>query len=60
MKGKYLRKIGGFALTALMLFGIAFVSTSEVQAQSRRGQASKEVTRRDTGKVLTSVVLANI
>ena len=36
MKGKYLRKIGGLALTALMLFGIAFVSTSEVQAQSRR------------------------
>ena len=23
MKGKYLRKIGGLALTALMLFGIA-------------------------------------
>ena len=36
MKGKYLRKIGGVALTALMLFGIAFVSTSEIQAQSRR------------------------
>jgi hypothetical protein len=36
MKGKYLRKIGGIALTALMLFGIAFVSMSEVQAQSRR------------------------
>jgi hypothetical protein len=36
MKGKYLRKIGGLALTALMLFGIAFVSSSEVQAQSRR------------------------
>src|ERR1044072_5165733 len=36
MKGKYLRKIGGLALGALMLFGIAFISTSEVQAQSRR------------------------
>ena len=36
MKGKYLRRIGGIALTALMLFGIAFVSTSEVQAQRRR------------------------
>src|SRR5215207_1457217 len=36
MKGKYLRKIGGLALTALMLFGIAFLSSSEAQAQSRR------------------------
>ncbi len=36
MKGKYLRKVGGLALTALMLFGIAFVSSSEVQAQKRR------------------------
>src|SRR5215216_1567519 len=36
MKGKYLRKIGGLALTALMLFGIAFVSSGEVQAQRRR------------------------
>jgi len=36
MKGKYLRKIGGLALTALMLFGIAFVSSSEAQAQNRR------------------------
>lgn len=36
MKGKYLRKIGGLALTALMLFGIAFVSSNEVQAQNRR------------------------
>ena len=35
MKGRYLRRIGGLALSALMLFGIAFVSTSEVQAQSR-------------------------
>src|SRR5919205_4414007 len=36
MKGKYLRKIGGLALTALMLFGIAFVSSGEAQAQRRR------------------------
>jgi len=36
MKGKYLRKIGGLALTALMLFGISFVSSAEAQAQQRR------------------------
>jgi hypothetical protein len=36
MKGKYLRKIGGLALIALMLFGVAFVSSSEAQAQSQR------------------------
>ena len=36
MKGKYLRKIGGLAFTALMLFGIAFVSSTETQAQGRR------------------------
>src|ERR1051325_2267499 len=36
MKGKYLRKIGGLALTALMIFGVAFVSSSEAQAQHRR------------------------
>src|ERR1043165_539892 len=36
MKGKYLRKIGGLALTALMVFGVAFVSSGEVQAQHRR------------------------
>ena len=36
MKGKYLRKIGGLALTALMLFGVAFVSSTEAQAQGRR------------------------
>ena len=36
MKGKYLRKIGGLALAVLMLFGIAFVSSGEVQAQHRR------------------------
>jgi hypothetical protein len=36
MKGKYLRKIGGLALGALMLFGVAFVSSSEAQAQGQR------------------------
>ena len=36
MKGKYLRKIGGLALTALMLFGVGFLSSSEAQAQHRR------------------------
>jgi hypothetical protein len=36
MKRKYLRKIGGLALTALMLFGVAFVSPREAQAQGRR------------------------
>lgn len=37
MKGKYLRKVGGLALTLLMLVGIAFVSSGEAQAQRRRG-----------------------
>jgi hypothetical protein len=36
MKGKYLRRIGGFILAALMLSGIAFASTSTAQAQGRR------------------------
>lgn len=36
MKGKYLRRIGGLALTALMFLGIAFVSSTEVQAQQKR------------------------
>jgi hypothetical protein len=36
MKGKYLRKIGVLALAVIALFGVAFVSSSEVQAQSRR------------------------
>lgn len=36
MKGKFLRRIGGLALAALMLFGVAFVSSSNVQAQGRR------------------------
>lgn len=36
MKGKYLQRIGGLALTILVLFGVGFASTAEVQAQSRR------------------------
>ena len=36
MKGKYLKKMGGFVLAALMLSGIAFVSPSTVEAQGRR------------------------
>jgi hypothetical protein len=36
MKGKYLKRIGGLVLAALMLSGIAFASSSEVQAQGRR------------------------
>jgi len=36
MKGKYLKRIGGLILTALLLTGIAFVSPSDVQAQGRR------------------------
>jgi len=36
MKGKYLRRIGGLILTALLLTGVAFVSPSDVQAQGRR------------------------
>jgi hypothetical protein len=38
MKGKYLKRIGGFVLAALMLSGTAFVSSSTVQAQGRQGQ----------------------
>jgi hypothetical protein len=39
MKGKYskyLKKIGGFVLAALMLSGIVFVSPNTVEAQGRR------------------------
>ena len=36
MKGKYLRRIGGLILTALLLTGIAFVSPTDAQAQRRR------------------------
>jgi len=36
MKGKYLKRVGGFFLAALMLSGVAFASLSTVQAQGRR------------------------
>src|ERR1041384_2326102 len=36
MKGKYLRKIGCLALGLLMVFGVAFLSSSEAEAQGRR------------------------
>jgi hypothetical protein len=36
MPGKYLKRIGGFILAALMLSGIAFVSASTAEAQTRR------------------------
>ena len=36
MKGKYLKRIGGFILSALMLSGTAFLSPSTVEAQGRR------------------------
>jgi len=36
MNGKYLQRIVGLILTALLLTGIAFVSPSNVQAQGRR------------------------
>jgi hypothetical protein len=36
MKGRYLRKIGGIILAALMLSGVAFVSPGTVEAQNRR------------------------
>ncbi|HKY43322.1 MAG TPA: hypothetical protein VJM50_09520 [Pyrinomonadaceae bacterium] len=41
MKGKYLRRIGGLALTALMLVGIGFASTSEAQAQTGQKQVQQ-------------------
>ena len=37
MKGKYLRRIGGLMIAALMLVGIAFVYPTTVQAQRRHG-----------------------
>ena len=33
MKGKYVRRIGGIVLSALMLFGIVLVSAGDTQAQ---------------------------
>ena len=36
MKGRSLKKVGGFILAALMLSGVAFVSAGTVEAQHRR------------------------
>jgi hypothetical protein len=36
MKGRYLKRIGGFILAALMLSGVAFVSAGTAEAQFRR------------------------
>jgi hypothetical protein len=36
MKGKYVKRIGGFVLAALMLSGIAFASASTAEAQGQR------------------------
>jgi hypothetical protein len=42
VKGKYLRRIGGLALTALMLFGVALVSSSDAQAQTGQKQVQQQ------------------
>ena len=36
MKGKYMRRIGGIVLGALMLFGLTFATATDTQAQSHR------------------------
>jgi hypothetical protein len=36
MKGKYMRRIGGIVLGALMLLGVTFATAADTQAQSRR------------------------
>jgi hypothetical protein len=36
MKGKYLQRIGALVFSVLMLIGVAFVSSSNAQAQGRR------------------------
>jgi hypothetical protein len=36
MRGKYLKRIGGLVLAALMLFSVVFVSAGTVEAQRRR------------------------
>lgn len=38
MKGKYLKRLGGFVLAALMLTGIGFAAASNVEAQTRTGR----------------------
>jgi hypothetical protein len=41
VKGKYLRRIGGLVLTALMLVGVGFASSSEAQAQTGQKQVQQ-------------------
>lgn len=36
MKGKYMRRIGGIVLGAVMLFGVTLATAADTQAQSRR------------------------
>ena len=44
MKGKYLRRLGGLILTALLFVtGVAFISPSDVQAQSRQTLGRRRV-----------------
>lgn len=38
MKGKYLKRIGGFILAAIMLSGIAFTAATTAEAQRRQGK----------------------
>jgi hypothetical protein len=45
MKGKYLKRIGGFVLAALMLSGIALVSLSTAEAQGQQGRRRVVIVR---------------
>ncbi len=38
MKGRYLKRIGGFLLAAIMLSGIAFTAATTAEAQRRQGR----------------------
>ena len=50
MKGKYLKRIGGFILATLMLPGMVFVSSSTVQAQGRQGRG-RVIVRPYSGRI---------
>jgi hypothetical protein len=43
MKGRYLKKIGGFLLAALMLSGVAFASATTAEAQRRQGGSRRVI-----------------
>lgn len=45
MKGKYLKRVGGFVLGALMLSGIAFASATTAEAQGRQARRRVIVVR---------------